>query len=322
MTRYARQTLVFGAQAQARFGAARVLVIGAGGLAAPVLPYLAGAGVGRIEIVDPDVISLSNLHRQILFSTDQIGMCKADAARDALHRLNPETTLIARDIAFDPATGPALVADADLVIDCADSFAASYAASDICAATNTPLITASVLLRGGYVCGVCGGAPSLRAVFPDPPETAASCATAGVSGPAVGLVGAAQAQMALDLISGTGQSPLGLMVQFDTAAWRSARFRFDDAKEPDTRLAFIAPTAIRQEDLVLDLRTADEAPAPITTTALRLATDTRPPLPAEHQRTVLACATGLRAWRLGHSICHDWPGEIVLTAAPFSTTET
>jgi molybdopterin/thiamine biosynthesis adenylyltransferase len=322
MTRYARQTQVFGETAQARLAGARVLVIGAGGLGAPVLSYLAGAGVGRIDIVDPDHVSLSNLHRQTLFSTAQVGLPKSEAAATALRALNPEIIVSAHQIAFDPSSGPDMIAQTDLVLDCADSFAASYAASDLCLAACKPLITASVLEMSGYVCGVCGGAPSLRAVFPDPPDTAASCATAGVSGPVVGLIGAAQAQMALSHLTGVGEAPLGLTLRLDAASWRFSRFRFDQAPEPARPLAFVAPSALSDADLVLDLRSADEASALVIPTALRHQTGTTPKRPAPGQRTVLACATGLRAWRLGITLSPDWPGEIVLAAVPPSNSET
>jgi len=322
MSRYDRQKRVFGAQGQKALSATHVLVIGAGGLGAPVLSYLAGAGVGRIDIVDPDRVSLSNLHRQTLFTTARIGQPKARAAAEALRALNPDVQITALETGFDAETGPALVARADLVLDCADSFAASFAASDLCLAMDTPLITASALQRAGYVCGVCGGAPSLRAVFPDPPETAASCDSAGISGPVVGLIGAAQAQMALALLTGQGEAPLGLMLRMDAAQWRFARFRFDGAPEPARVLPFIAPTQIAPTDHVIELRSTAEAPRPIAPHALRLEAPQTPPRPAEGQRTVLACATGLRAWRLGQTLSETWPQEIVLAAALPLSTET
>ncbi|MDJ0860030.1 MAG: HesA/MoeB/ThiF family protein [Dinoroseobacter sp.] len=322
MTRYARQELVFGAEGQTQLAAARVLVIGAGGLGAPVLSYLAGAGIGAIDIVDPDSVSLSNLHRQTLFSTKTLGMPKADAAKAVLTSLNPDITVRAHNTVFDPATGPRLVSEVDLVIDCADSFAASFTASDLCLAAGKPLITASVLQQAGYICGTCGGAPSLRALFPDPPDTAASCATAGVSGPVVGMIGAAQAQMALAHLTKTGDNPLGLMLTLDAATWRISHFRFDNATEPKKPLRFVAASEVRPDDLVLELRGADEAPTPITPNAVRHAPDTRLPSPPKDQRVVLACATGLRAWRMGQRLSLTWPGEIVLAAAPHTDTET
>lgn len=322
MMRYARQQLVFGAKGQARIAQARVLVIGAGGLGAPVLSYLAGAGVGSIDIVDPDVVSLSNLHRQTLFSTETLGLSKASAATEVLSRLNPDIRIQSHTMMFDPSTGPHLVGESDLVLDCADSFAASFTASDLCQDLNTPLISASVLQQAGYVCGVCAGAPSLRAIFPDPPETAANCASAGVSGPVVGMIGSAQAQMALAHLTGQGENPLGLMVTLDAETWHMSRFRFDRAAEPRRKLKFVAPSDLQVDDLIFELRSEQEAPTPISPTARRLMPNDPLPKLRSDQRIVLACATGLRAWRMGQRLSLTWPGEIVLTAAQNTEMET
>lgn len=322
VSRYSRQTPVFGPDAQDALAAARVLVIGAGGLAAPVLPYLAGAGVGRIDIVDPDRVSLSNLHRQTLFDTGQVGTPKATAAAARIAALNPGIEVHGHCIGFDAETGPQLVARGTLVLDCADSFAASFTASDLCLTHGVALITASVLGMSGYACGVCGGAPSLRAVFPEPPETAASCATAGVSGPVVGMIGAIQAQMAIDQIIGRAPPPLGLMVRLDAQSWHMSRFRFDGAAEPGEPLRFVAPGTLTSRDLILDLRDTAEAPVAIHPAARRLEPGAAPPHPLSGQRTVLACATGLRAWRLGQELRKTWPGEIVLAAASPQPSET
>ena len=159
MNRYARQMILpeVGTAGQARLAQARVLVIGAGGLAAPVLPLLAGAGVGHITLVDGDRVSLSNLHRQTLFTEADCGQPKAEVAAQRCRSLNSEITVAAVTQALTPATAPAYVANADLVLDCADSYAVSYLLSDICRAATVPLLSASVLGLGGYVGGFCGG---------------------------------------------------------------------------------------------------------------------------------------------------------------------
>lgn len=319
MSRYARQIQLpqIGEDGQARLSQAHVLVIGAGGLGAPVLSYLVGAGLGRITVMDADRVSLSNLHRQTLFSMDDLGMPKAKAAADRLTALNPDCRVTPSTEVFTPVTGPAAISDADLVLDCADSYAASYTASDLCG--TTPLITASVLGASGYVAGCCGSAPSLRALFPDPPDSAASCATAGVFGPVVGALGALQAQMALSVLLRLAPSPLGQVVTLDTASWRTGAFRFDNAPEPERALQFIATSQITPEDKVYDLRPETEAPHSVTPNAARLP-DAQPTDIPPAPRVVLACSSGLRAWRLAAALGPDFPGEIALVADPQQET--
>jgi molybdopterin/thiamine biosynthesis adenylyltransferase len=267
--------------------------------------------------MDADRVSLSNLHRQTLFTNDDIGAPKAARAGLHLARLSPEVRIDPVAEMFTPMTGPAGIAAADLVLDCADSYAASYTASDLCGAT--PLITASVLGASGYVAGVCGTAPSLRALFPDPPESAASCATAGVFGPVVGALGALQAQMALSVLLGLTPSPLGQVVTFDAATWRTGAVRFDGAPEPDRALRFIDARQITPADAVYDLRSEAEAPDTVGRVAIRLP-DAKPTHVRPAKRVVLACASGLRAWRLGTALGPDFPGEIVLVADPQQET--
>lgn len=314
MSRYARQAILpeIGAAGQARLTRARVLVVGAGGLGVPVLQYLAGAGVGQIMLVDGDTVAAHNLHRQPLYGMDQIGQPKAHAAVTALAALNPEVTVTPVPQMLDPANAPAFVAAADLVLDCADTFAASLTLSDCCHGQDKPLITASALARAGYVAGCCGGAPSLRAIFPDLPERGATCASAGIMGPVVGAVGALQAQMALSVLLGLTPSPLGQLVSLDTATWRMGGFRFHTAPEPDRPLPFIAQSEIRQTDMLIDLRT--EA-APFCAAARHVPPEAIAALtPPDDARVVLACATGLRAHNAGAALQSFWPGDIALLA--------
>jgi molybdopterin/thiamine biosynthesis adenylyltransferase len=319
MSRYARQIALpeVGAEGQARLARSRVLVVGAGGLGVPVLQYLAGAGVGRITVVDPDVVELQNLHRQVLYGKRFISCAKAHAAASVLADLNPEVRtepLVAR---LDPGNAPALVAAADVVLDCADSFAASYTLSDACRDARRPFVSASALGLGGYAGGFCGGAPSLRAVFPDLPARAATCATAGILGPVVGLLGCLQAQMALAILLDIAPSPLGQLVSFEASGFRFGGFRFDGAPEPAHPRPFLAPAAIAPADFVADLRGADEAPVPATPWARRLAVaDFGPggPIPAPGQRAVLVCRSGLRSWQAADRLARVWDGEIALVA--------
>ncbi len=319
MSRYARQTALpeVGERGQQRLAAARVLVVGAGGLGAPVLPLLAGAGVGRITVVDGDVVSLSNLHRQTLFTEADCDRLKAEVAAERCRAINPEIDVDAVPHRLTPATAPGLVSGADLVLDCADSYAVSYLLSDLCLDQGVPLITASALGLGGYVAGVCGGAPSLRAVFPDAPENGTSCATAGVLGPVVTTIGAMQAQMALNVLLGLTPSPLGLMVRHDGLELRATSFRFDGAVEPEGGFRFLAAAQLSGDDHIVDLRPDGALLHP---QAIRRASAaeimTRPPAPGT--RLALCCATGLRAWRAAERIAETWPGEIVLVAASAS----
>jgi len=319
MSRYARQEVLaeVGPGGQARLAAAHALVVGAGGLGVPVLQYLAGAGVGRITLVDPDRVSVSNLHRQPLYSMADAGQPKAAVAVARLAALNPDCAVVPVIARLDPANAPGLLAGADVALDCADSFAAAYTLSDACHAAGVPLISASALGLAGYVGGFCGGAPSLRAVFPDLPDRAATCATAGVLGPVVGMIGALQAQMALAVLLGLAPSPLGQVVSFDAARWRFGGFRFDTAPEPVEGWAFLAPGEIAEGDFTVDLRGVDEAPVPATPWALRLAVeDFGPggPTPEPGQRAVLCCRSGLRSWRAAHRLSETWAGEIALVA--------
>jgi molybdopterin/thiamine biosynthesis adenylyltransferase len=316
MSRYARQIVLpeVGAEGQDQLSQARVLVVGAGGLGAPALMYLAGAGVGRLAVVDPDVVERGNLHRQPLYGEAALGRPKAEAAAARLADLNPEVAVTPVVAALDPAIAPGLVTWADVVLDCADSFAVSYILSDACRDAGLPLISASALGLGGYAGGFCGGAPSLRAVFPDLPDRAATCATAGVLGPVVGMIGALQAQMALSILLGLEPSPLGQMVTYE--AGRFGGFRFDKAPEPAATLGFIALSQVAPGDYVVDLRAADEGPL-ATPDALRLPVEAfgpDGPTPAPGQRAVLCCRSGLRSWRAARRLESVWDGEIQLVA--------
>lgn len=321
MNRYARQQMLpeIGTVGQARLGTARLLVVGAGGLAASALPLLAGAGVGQITVVDGDRVEQSNLHRQTLFAEADLGRPKADVAAERCRALNHEVTVEPVRQVLTPANAGDLVGQADLILDCADSYAVSYTLSDVCSAARVPLISASVLGVAGYVGGYCGAAPSLRAVFPDAPDNAANCATAGVMGPVVAMLGAAQAQMAMAAILETEPRPLGQVLSFDMGTYRCTGFRFDEAEEPQAFFPFVARDDLSQSDVIVDLRPADEAPELVHPAARRILPDALTDhLTPDDRRLALACATGLRAWRAAETLQDIWPGEIVLVAAKAS----
>lgn len=315
MTRYARQTAVLGPDAQKRLTEARVLVIGAGGLAAPVLQYLVGAGVGHLRLVDADVVSLSNLHRQTLFREVDIGQPKAAVAARGLVTLNGDVKFETVATRLDPSNIETLCDGVYLILDCADSFAVSYMASDHCLETGQPLISASVVGTEGYVGGFCGGKPGLRAVFPDLPEQLGSCDSDGVLGPSVGVIGSVQAEMALAVLIGD-RRPLGQLVTYDARNLRFGGFRFDNAPNPAPNPAFIAPCDIVADDFLVDLRRRDEAGPPLTDAIRSTVSAFGPdgPTPTHHTRAVLACRSGLRAWQAAERLSQHWQGDIKLLA--------
>lgn len=319
MSRYARQIAVpgVGDAGQARLQAARLLVVGAGGLAAPVLQYLAGAGVGHIRLVDPDHVELSNLHRQTIFRQGDLGQPKAVVAANAMRALNADCRIEAVEAALGPENAADFCAGVQVVVDCADSFAASYILSDHCKAANLPLISASVTQTEGYAGGFCCDAPSLRAIFPDLPQSMGNCAEDGVLGPVVGMLGSLQAQMVMAVVMGLSPSPLGQMVTCDAGAMRFGGFRFDDAPEPEWQPGFITPEAMQDTDFIVDLRDPGEA-ALICDSATRLPVEAfgpDGPRPQTGQRAVLVCRSGLRSWQAAERLSQVWDGEIVLVAA-------
>ena len=319
MSRYLRQMTLpeVGVEGQHRLSKAHVLVVGAGGLGCPVLQYLAGAGVGRITLLDPDHVEESNLHRQPLYRMSDLGCAKALAARAHLRAANPELTIDARVQTLHPGNAPLLVAAADVVVDAADSFAVSYMLSDTCHRQGVPLISASALGQKGYAGGFCGhGAPSLRAVFPGLPDRGATCASAGVLGPVVGMIGALQAQMTLQVLLQHTPSPLGQIVTLDMQRLRFDGFAFHAAPEPQIAAPFVSRSEIRPTDQLIELRGAEEAPEIMAPQAQRLSThsiDDLQPDPA--QRVVLCCASGLRAWRAAECLQAKGHDNLALLAA-------
>ena len=305
--RYSRQVVLpeVGEGGQARLAAAAVVVVGAGGLGSAVLEYLTGAGVGRLVIVDDDRVEESNLHRQPLYRMSDCGKPKVEAASAALTALNPAVRVETRAERLTPANAAALVPAADVVVDAADSFAATYVLSDACQRAGKPLVSASVLGLSGYAGAFCGGAPSYRAVFPELPRQAGSCAESGVLGTAVGVIGTLQAHLTLALLLGLEPPVLGRLISVDFRTLHLGGFSFLGATEPDNPLAFIAPAEVTSSDLVIDLRGLAEAPLSPFATAWRLGVEELEkggqPLPPE-RRVVLCCRTGVRAWRAARAL--------------------
>ncbi len=206
LDRYSRQLVLpeWSEAAQLALRDARVLVVGAGALGAPEAAYLAGAGVGRLGVLDADDVEVSNLHRQFLHFTPDVGVPKAHSAAAKLRFLNPDVVVEPYQARLEPENAPLLVADQDLVVDCSDSFGTRYAVNAACCAARVPLVEGGVVARSGLVMAIWPGETACyRCAFPEPPPpgSAPSCAQAGVLGPAAGVVGSLQALQALTLLA-------------------------------------------------------------------------------------------------------------------------
>ena len=230
--RYARHIVLkdVGGPGQLRLKAARVLVVGAGGLGAPLLQYLAAAGVGEIGVADDDVVSLSNLQRQVLHGEADIGRKKVDSAAAAIGRLNAHVKIRRHDLRLTSDNARALVADCDIVADGSDNFATRYLVSDACFHERKPLVTAAVgpfdasltTLRPYETSPDGRPNPTYRCLFPEPPAPGAvpTCAEAGVLGALTGVVGSMMALEVIREIVGFGEGLVGRLLLFDARAIR------------------------------------------------------------------------------------------------------
>ena len=230
--RYARHIVLrdIGGPGQRKLKSARVCVIGAGGLGAPLLLYLAAAGVGELTIVDDDAVSLSNLQRQILFGEGDLGRAKTQVAAEVLARLNPHVRVIEKPVRLTAENVAALIADCDIVADGSDNFDTRYLLSDACFYARKPLVTAAVGQFDGslttlrpFETGPDGRPnPTYRCLFPrkPPPGSTPTCAEAGVLGALTGMVGSLMALEVVREIVGFGQSMVGRLALFDLAAMR------------------------------------------------------------------------------------------------------
>ena len=237
--RYARHIVLaeIGGVGQARLIAARVLVIGAGGLGAPLLQYLAAAGIGTLGVIDHDRVDLSNLQRQVIHRTADIGVAKVSSARRALLDINPEVAVIAHDERLAADNAERIVAGYDIVADGSDNFATRYLLNDLCYRLRKILVSAAILRFDGqistYKAWQGAGHPCLRCIFPAAPSEDAvpSCAQAGVLGALAGTLGALQATEVVKEILGIGRSLSGRLLMYDALG-----ASFDEmaiAKRPD-----------------------------------------------------------------------------------------
>ncbi|WP_274423894.1 molybdopterin-synthase adenylyltransferase MoeB [Chelativorans sp. YIM 93263] len=255
LERYARHIVLpeIGGAGQQKLKRARVLVLGAGGLGAPVLQYLAAAGVGTLGVVDDDTVALTNLQRQIIHDTDAVGTAKAESAKAAIARLNPHVRVETHLLRLDAENAKALVGGYDVVVDGSDNFGTRYALADSCAEARVPLVTAAVgrfdgsltVLKPFEMNAEGKALPSYRDLFPSqPPEgLVPSCAEAGIVGALTGVMGTLQAMEVIKLITGIGTPLVGRLLLYDALSARFETMRYgpkerneigsDDARRGD-----------------------------------------------------------------------------------------
>jgi adenylyltransferase/sulfurtransferase len=247
LRRYSRHLLIpeVGLAGQERLAGARALVVGAGGLGSPALQYLAAAGVGRIGIVDDDVVDETNLQRQTIFGTEDIGKRKAEAAAQRVHAINPFVAVDPLALRFDESNARELVALYDVVLDCSDRFPTRYLVNDACILEGKPDVYASIFRFDGQVGVFTRDAPCYRCLYPEPPPAGSvpTCAEGGVLGVLAGIVGAWQASEALKLLLRIGKPLIGRLMLVDALDGNTREVRFD--RDPQCALCGAGAT-IRQ----------------------------------------------------------------------------
>lgn len=239
VNRYSRQITLpeIGIEGQQKLQKASVLVVGAGGLGCPLLLYLAGAGVGCIGIIDNDVVDESNLHRQILYHTLDIGKPKVDVAVAKLQLFNPDLKFIAHPFKLTAENAISLIGQYDLIIDGSDNFPTRYLVSDTCVNTNRPFVFGSIFQFEGQVSVFnFKGGPDYRSIYPEPPlsEYTENCGESGVIGTLPGIIGSLMANEVIKLICGFGEVLSGKLLIFNALTNEMQCFKFEDSKTEKT----------------------------------------------------------------------------------------
>lgn len=237
LMRYARHILLdeFGVEAQERISAARVMIVGAGGLGSPAAFYLAAAGVGQITLVDDDEVDLSNLQRQILHDSARVGVNKAQSGQQTLQALNPLIQIVPVTDRLDDADLDRLVPQHDMVLDCTDNFATRHAINRAAVKHRVPVVSGAGIRFSGQISVYDlrdDEAPCYHCLFPEADDVQElRCATTGVLGPLVGMVGCIQAAEALKVLGGFGEPLVGRLLSVDalTMQWHTVRFKKDPA---------------------------------------------------------------------------------------------
>jgi adenylyltransferase/sulfurtransferase len=246
LTRYSRHLLMpeVTIDGQRRLKQARILCIGAGGLGSPAALYLAAAGVGTLGLVDADRVDLSNLQRQVLHGTKDVGRSKVESACDRLWDANPNVKTIAHDVRFTAKNARDLVADYDIVVDGSDNFPTRYLSNDVCVFARKPNVYGSIFRFDGQTTVFAPhlGGPCYRCLFPEPPPPGSvpNCAEAGVLGVLPGIVGLLQATEAIKLILGLGESLVGRLLHFDALKMKFREFRL--RRDPECPVCGEHPT--------------------------------------------------------------------------------
>ncbi len=244
--RYARHIVMpeVGGTGQRRLLESRVLVVGAGGLGAPLLMYLAAAGVGTLGVVDNDRVELSNLQRQIIHATERIGVAKTESARAAIEAINPGVEVRCHTERLEHGNAPAIVAAYDLVCDGSDNFPTRYLVNDACHLAGKPLVSAAMMRFDGQLTTFPGGGagPCYRCLFPDrPPDgMVPSCAEAGIFGAIAGVMGTLQTAEVIKELLGLGDRLVGTLLIYDALAARFHHVAYE--RDPGCALCGDAPT--------------------------------------------------------------------------------
>lgn len=243
MERYSRHLIIpeVGMAGQLRLKNATVLVIGAGGLGSPAMLYLAAAGVGRIGIIDDDVVETSNLQRQVIHTVADLGRTKAQSARDSILNLNPEVDVVLHEVRLDRSNALEIFAGYDVILDGTDNFATRYLVNDAAAILGKPYVWGSILRFDGQVSVFWDKyGPNYRDLYPEAPPAGSvpSCAEGGVLGVLCAQIGSVMVNEAIKLITGIGQTLLGRVLIFNSLqmSWRELRVRKDPDGEPITEL--------------------------------------------------------------------------------------
>ncbi len=321
--RYSRHLLLteIGRTGQRRLKNARVLVVGAGGLGSPALLYLAAAGVGTIGIVDFDVVDESNLQRQVVHGTDDVGRPKVDSATETIARVNPLVRVVPHRERLTPDNAIEVISQYDLVLDGTDNFPTRYLVNDACVLTGTPLVWGSLLRFDGQVSVFWPPhGPHYRDLFPEPPDpgTVPSCGEAGVLGVVCAAVGAVMSTEAVKLITGAGRPLVGRLMLFDALemTWRTVDIRpdpagsavtaltpwgdEDDEELPTVTASELASLLAGDQVLLVDVRPGDERDIVSIDGAVAVhldrivAGDAFDELPRD-RRLVLHCKSGVRS---------------------------